>query len=70
MAEFSGTASFVEPSKTKFYNVYEASTAIDYSPEQALKEGLGMVKSIKSSLKKLSLGSKLRQDVWLREIET
>jgi len=34
-----------------------------------LKEGVGMVKAIKTSLKQLQLGSKLRHEVWQREIE-
>ena len=42
---------------------------IDYQPENALKEGLGMVKAIQVDINKLELGSKLRKEVWLREIE-
>ena len=51
------------------YTVYKAVDEIDYLPENALKEGLGMVKTLKSSIKTLELGNKLRKDVWLREIE-
>ena len=47
----------------------QAVDEIDYLPENALKEGLGMVKTLKSSIKTLELGNKLRKDVWLREIE-
>ncbi|RDB22483.1 Nuclear GTPase SLIP-GC [Hypsizygus marmoreus] len=56
--------------KNVLYTVYGSSNEIAYAPEDALKEGLGMVNSIKASLKQLKLGSKLRQDVWLREIES
>ncbi|KAF5388296.1 hypothetical protein D9615_000347 [Tricholomella constricta] len=52
------------------FTIYTSADEIEYAPEEALKEGLGMVKSIKSSLKHLQLGSKLRQDVWMRELES
>jgi hypothetical protein len=51
------------------YTVYTSAAEIPYVPENALKEGLCMVDTIKNSLKTLKLGSKLRQDVWSREIE-
>lgn len=51
------------------YKSYASSHEIDYSPEAALKEGLAMVKSINQNIKKLELGSKLRKDVWQREID-
>ena len=51
------------------YRVFNSSDDINYRPEDALKEGLGMVKTLKANIKKLELGSKLRKDVWLREIE-
>lgn len=51
------------------YTVYHSPEEITYSPDEALKEGLGMVASIKASLKDLQLGSKLRQEVWMRELE-
>jgi len=57
-----------EPIKPKFFTVYDDAATITHTPEDALKEGLGMVKAIKESLKKLELGSKLRQEVWDREI--
>lgn len=41
---------------------------IDYTPEKALHAGLSMVKLIDKSVKRLELGSKMRKDVWLREI--
>ncbi|KII94798.1 hypothetical protein PLICRDRAFT_86263 [Plicaturopsis crispa FD-325 SS-3] len=52
------------------YPVFESAADIQYAPEEALKVGLSMVKTIKSNIKKLELGSKLRKDVWLREIES
>jgi hypothetical protein len=52
------------------FTVYESSDDIVHTPEAAFKQGLGMVKVIKESLKKLELGSKLRRDVWDREIAT
>lgn len=55
--------------KPVFFTKYTSTTDIPYAPEDALKEGLGMVKSIKTSIKTIQLGSKLRQDVWLRELE-
>lgn len=51
------------------FKVFNSADDITYAPETALKEGVGMVKTIKEALKKLELGSKLRQDVWDREIK-
>lgn len=51
-----------------FYTVCNNPEDIVYTPEDALKEGSGMVKTIKENLKKLELGSKLRQEVWDREM--
>jgi hypothetical protein len=56
-------------SKPRLYTIYNSANDVPYQPEDALKEGLGMVKTLKASIKKLELGSKLRQDVWLREID-
>ncbi len=53
----------------KPFTVYQSEDDITYVPEDALKQGLGMVKSMKHNIKRLELGSKLRKDVWLREIE-
>ncbi|KAG5716551.1 GTPase SLIP-GC [Termitomyces sp. T112] len=57
-------------SKRTFFTPYKSHKEISFTPEGALKEGLGMVSSIKSGLKSLQLGSKLRQEVWMREIES
>ena len=53
---------------SKFFTVHEDASEIAYVPEDALKEGLGMIKTIKQSLTKLELSSKLRAEVWDREI--
>jgi hypothetical protein len=62
-------ASALDAPQQLLYTVYNAAAKIPYTPENALREGLGMVDTIKNSLKTLKLGSKLRQDVWSREIE-
>lgn len=51
------------------YKVYQSAEEIQYAPEDALKEGLGMVKALKASIKKVDLGSKMRHDVWQEEIK-
>ncbi|KAG6894376.1 hypothetical protein C0992_006390, partial [Termitomyces sp. T32_za158] len=56
-------------SKRRFFTFYDSATEIDFSPEEAFKEGSGMVSSIKSSLEHLQFGNKLRQKVWMRELE-
>ncbi|KAG1886363.1 uncharacterized protein F5891DRAFT_1120509 [Suillus fuscotomentosus] len=60
--------SVIEPT---LYHLYEFADEITYTPEHALHEGLGMVKTLKIGIEKLELGSsKLRKDVWLREIDS
>ncbi|KAF8897466.1 hypothetical protein BD779DRAFT_1432811 [Infundibulicybe gibba] len=59
-----------EPPQPVSHNIYNSAVEIAYSPEGALGEGIKMVKTIKACLKTLKLGSKLRQDVWMREIES
>ncbi|KZT13003.1 uncharacterized protein LAESUDRAFT_719309 [Laetiporus sulphureus 93-53] len=61
-------AAVAAPAKP-LYTIYNAADEIEYLPERALKECLQMVTTIKTNIKKLELGSKLRKDVWLREIE-
>ncbi len=51
------------------FKKYEAVEDIHYAPEDALREGLGMVKTIKMNLKSLNVGSKMRQEVWMNEIK-
>lgn len=55
--------------KPKTYTSYASAQDIPYTPENALGEGVGMVKYLKSKVKKMEIGSKMRKDVWLREIE-
>ncbi|KAF8812373.1 hypothetical protein BYT27DRAFT_7087741 [Phlegmacium glaucopus] len=57
-----------QQSKSKFFTIHEDASKITYIPENALKEGLGMVKTIKQILLKLELSSKLRAEVWDREL--
>ena len=53
-----------------YYNVYERAEDIQYAPEGALKEGIGMVKALNANIKRIDLGSKMRQSVWEKEIQT
>jgi hypothetical protein len=55
-------------SKPIFFTIHEDASEITHIPEDALKEGLGMVKTIKQTLTKLELNSKLRAEVWDREL--
>lgn len=54
--------------KSKHFTAFQNASEISYIPEDALKEGFGMVKAIKETLKQLELGSQLRREVWDREI--
>jgi hypothetical protein len=58
-----------EDVQQRLYTVYHSASEVPYLPENALKEGLSMVKTIKSNIKKLEIGSKLRKDVWLKDLE-
>ena len=51
------------------YKVYRSADEIQYASEDALKEGLAMVKALKASIKKVDLGSKMRAEVWQEEIK-
>jgi hypothetical protein len=53
---------------SKYFTAFQNAREISYLPEDALKEGFGMVKAIKESLKQLEVGSNLRREVWDREI--
>ena len=50
------------------HTIFGSPEDIAYTPEGFLKEGIKMVKTIKAHVKRLEIGSKLRKDVWLREI--
>lgn len=52
------------------YTIYASAHDIPYSPEEALKEGSKMVKAIDANLKNVKLGSKMRQEVWRKELST
>ncbi|KAL5487951.1 hypothetical protein ACEPAI_6059 [Sanghuangporus weigelae] len=52
------------------YTIFNSPGDIAFSPERFLKEGVDMVKAIKAHVKRLEIGSKLRKDVWLREISS
>lgn len=56
-------------SEPALFATFESATEIDYSPEASLRQGLGMVNALKSTVKTLKLGSKLRVDVWDRELK-
>lgn len=52
----------IEPT---LYRLHDSADDIAYTPESALHEGLGMVKTLRAQIDKLELGNKLRKDVWL-----
>jgi hypothetical protein len=52
------------------YTLYKSADEIEYTPENALQEGVAMVKELSGCLKKIDIGSKLRKDVWIQDIET
>jgi len=58
----------LQQSKPKFFTIHEDASEITYIPEDALKQGLKMVKAIKQTLIKLELSSRLRAEVWDREV--
>ncbi|KAJ3999535.1 Dynamin family-domain-containing protein [Lentinula boryana] len=54
--------------ESKKYTVYRSVDDVPYSSEAALREGMEMVHCLKVYMSKLTLGSKLRQDVWNRDL--
>lgn len=58
-----------QPTERHPFIEYSSVTEINYTPEEALKHGLAMVAVIKDITSKLQVASKLRKDVWLREIK-
>jgi len=52
----------------KFFTTYVNAEEIAPTPENAIEAGLGMVKTLKEKLKQLELGSKLRKEVWDRDV--
>ncbi|KAG7097036.1 hypothetical protein E1B28_004429 [Marasmius oreades] len=51
------------------FTVHQDASEISYDPEKALKEGLEMVSSVQKAMNGLQVGSKLRRQVWSKEIE-
>ena len=52
----------------KLFTTYVNAEEIAPTPENAIEAGLGMVKALKEKLKQLELGSKLRKEVWNRDV--
>ncbi|KAL5527490.1 hypothetical protein ACEPAG_6281 [Sanghuangporus baumii] len=52
------------------FTIFNSPGDIAYSPERFLEEGANMVKAIKAHVNRLEIGSKLRKDVWMREISS
>ncbi|KAJ3937366.1 MAG: hypothetical protein NXY57DRAFT_981850 [Lentinula lateritia] len=52
----------------KKYTVYRSVGDVPYSSESALREGLEMVQCLRAYMGKLNLGSKLRQNVWNKDL--
>jgi hypothetical protein len=50
------------------FKLYDSASDIPYTPEHALQQGLQMVKTMNKIIDDLQIGSKLRKEVWLREI--
>ncbi|EMD41186.1 hypothetical protein CERSUDRAFT_91948 [Gelatoporia subvermispora B] len=55
---------------TETNSVYQATGEFSYEPQDALKEGLEMVKTIKTNVAKIDAGSSLRRDVWEKELKS
>lgn len=51
------------------YNKYNSVADIAYTPEGALKEGIQMIQTLQERINTLRLGSKMREEVWKRDIE-
>ncbi|KAL1709238.1 hypothetical protein EV121DRAFT_276622 [Schizophyllum commune] len=59
-----------KPEPKDDFTIYQSADEIQYAPEHVFREGNKMVKAIDANLKKVKLGSKLRQEVWRKEIST
>lgn len=51
------------------YTKYASPEEISYTPEDALKTGLGIVSVIKEKIRLLDIGSKMRKEVWKKELD-
>ena len=59
-----------KPEPKDDFTIYQSADEIQYAPEHVFREGNKMVKAIDANLKKVKFGSKLRQEVWRKEIST
>jgi len=50
------------------FEEHKSAEEIAYSPEAAIKEGIKMIQTLEVQMRNLKLGSKLREEVWAREI--
>lgn len=50
------------------FEEHKSAEEIAYSPEAAVKEGIKMIQTLETRMRNLKLGSKLREEVWAREI--
>ncbi|KAG9018995.1 hypothetical protein FRB90_007375 [Tulasnella sp. 427] len=51
------------------YTKYASPEEITYTPEDALKTGLGIVSVIKEKIRQLDIGSQMRKEVWKKELD-
>jgi hypothetical protein len=58
-----------QPAAPTAYTSFRSSAEINYTPEEALRQGLGMVSAMDTGIKTLDLGNKMRKDAWMRDIE-
>jgi hypothetical protein len=64
-----GNVAVVAPAAVSLFRTFATAADIEYSPELSLKEGMGMVTTLRNHVNNMKLGSKLRQEVWLRELK-
>ena len=57
------------PVLERIYTRHESASEIAYNTDDALQQGHAMVKTIQAAIKKIALGSKLREEVWDREMQ-
>jgi hypothetical protein len=57
------------PILERIYTRHSSASEIAYNTDDALQQGHAMVKTIQDAIKKIVLGSKLREEVWDREMQ-
>lgn len=67
--DITGAGAFHPPPVAK-YTTYQAAREINYDPEDAIQEGIKMISTLEESLSKMTIGNKLREQVWDRELKT